>query len=58
MQKEEKIVKLQYVIIYDGEMMHLISFHHSRLLHTAIWQVFILQRHKKESIFHHIHFIN
>ena len=34
------------------------SFHHSRLVHTAIWQVFILWRHKKESIFHHGDFIN
>ena len=36
----------------------MISFHHSRLLHTASWQVFILERHKKESIFHHGDFIN
>ena len=41
-----------------GKWYTMISFHHSRLLHTAIWQVFILWRHKKESIFHHGNFIN
>ena len=32
----KKLVKLQYVIIYYGEMKSKASFHHSRSLHTEI----------------------
>ena len=53
----KKLVKLQYVIIYYGEMIPLISFHHSRQIYVLWWNdtlwfhftivvYYILQFHK------------
>ena len=36
----KKLVKIQYVISTMVKWNHKVSFHHSRLLHTAIWRVF------------------
>ena len=47
----KKLVKLQYVISTMVKWNHKVSFHHSRLLHTAIWQVFLYYKDIRRKAF-------